>query len=168
MIKIKAELFLESVGTDICAPFFDKRGLLHVLLQDAGDILMLNDSGRIQRVHSTHGQPNGAIVDPLGLVYVTDFAHGAVLVVQPDGNQESVVEVYEDKPFKGPNSIVYDSKGTIFFTDSGPLGETGLHSPKGSLFMIANSVSGKMLKPISLETLASPSGIALSPDGKFM
>jgi len=79
-----------------------------------------------------------------------------------------VVDVYEDKPLKGPNSIVFDLNGTMFFTDSGPLGETGLHSPRGSLYVIATSLSGKMLKPISLETLAYPTGIAISPDGKFI
>jgi len=50
----------------------------------------------------------------------------------------------------------------MFFTDSGPLGTTSLQSPKGSLFMI--SVDGELLKPILLECLAHPSGVALSPD----
>lgn len=63
---------------------------------------------------------------------------------------------------QGPNSVVFDRKGNMFFTDSGPLGTTSLQSPKGSLFMI--SVDGELLKPILFECLAHPSGVALSPD----
>jgi len=87
MSKIKAEVYLESIGKDICSPFFDRRGCLHVLLQDAGDILILNESGRIQKIHSTNGQPSGAMVDSSGMIYVTDFAHGSVLLVQAEGLQ---------------------------------------------------------------------------------
>ena len=43
------------------------------------------------------------------------------------GEQEVIVGVYEDKPLKGPNSIIQDYKGNIYFTDSGPQGETGLN-----------------------------------------
>eukprot|EP01036_Dinobryon_divergens_P040732 gene40732-53897_t len=168
MTTIKADNYLDNVGSSICCPFFDKRGLLHVLLHDSGDVLSIDDSGRVKRIHNTSGQPSGAIFDQMGILYITDFAHGAVLAVQRNGQQEVVVEVYEDKPLKGPNSVAFDSKDTIFFTDSGPLGETGLHSPKGSLFMITNSLNEKILKPITLETLAFPAGVAVSPDGKFI
>jgi len=166
--RVRAETFLGRIGNDICCPFFDKKEFLHVVLHDAGDILMIDNSGCVKRIHNTSGQPSGAVFDDSGMLYISDFAHGAVLAVQLKSQQEIVVEVYEDKPLKGPNSIIVDSKGTVFFTDSGPIGETGLHSPIGSLYMITNSLSGKILKPISLETLAYPSGIALSPDGKFI
>lgn len=168
MSTVRAESFLSRIGNDVCCPFFDNQGLLHVILQDAGEIIMIDSAGRVKRIHSTSGQPSGAVFDSAGTLYVSDFAHGAVLAVQRNGEQDIVVEVYEDKPLKGPNSITMDSKGTVFFTDSGPLGETGLHSPVGSLYMITNSLSGKILKPITLGTLAYPSGIALSPDGKFI
>jgi hypothetical protein len=43
-----------------------------------------------------------------------------------------------------------------------------VQAPDGSLFVISNSPSGQILKPISLRNLAGPTGIAVSPDGKFM
>jgi len=124
---------------------------------------------KIQTVHSTQGMPSGGMFDKDGTLYVTDFAHGSVLAVQLDtGDQESLVGVYEDKPLKGPNTITQDKFGNFYFTDSGPFGQTGLDNPTGSLFTITNSPTGQILKPLALETLAYPAGVAVSPNGKFI
>ena len=58
--------------------------------------------------------------------------------------------------------ILSEKNNSLFFTDSGPLGETSIESPGGSVFAIDLSVS--MLKPIIDGKLAHPSGIALSND----
>ena len=58
--------------------------------------------------------------------------------------------------------ILSEKNNALFFTDSGPLGETSIESPGGSVFAIDLSVS--MLKPIIDGKLAHPSGIALSND----
>ena len=47
----------------------------------------------------------------------------------------------------------------MFFTDPGPEGDTGLHNPLGSVFVL----TGRILRPIALRCLAYPTGIALSP-----
>lgn len=168
MSTVKATTLISDISGGICSPFLDKSGDLHVLLQDVGDVLLVEKSGkRVHRMHCTGGQPSSALFDKNGILYVTDFGHAAVLAVQDGGQQEVIVGTYEDKPLKGPSSIVQDSKGTVYFADSGPLGETGLHCRHGSLFMITSGGS-QMLKPISLENLASPSAVALSPDGKFL
>lgn len=74
-----------------------------------------------------------------------------------------VIKDFDGKPLKGPNSLVLSDKNNcIFFTDSGPLGETSIESPNGSVFAIDLSVS--MLKPIIDGKLANPSGLAMSID----
>jgi sugar lactone lactonase YvrE len=130
--------------------------------------MMINELEKVERVHVTHGQPSGAIFDKEGVLYVSDFAHEAVLSVSPDGAQEIVVGVYEDKPLKGPNTLIQDLRGNLYFTDSGPPGETGLNNPSGSLFAIMNSSAGQILKPLSFENLAYPTGLTLSVNSKFM
>jgi len=56
--------------------------------------------------------------------------------------------------------ILSEKHNTLFFTDSGPLGETSLENPSGSVFAIDLGVS--MLKPVIYNKLAHPSGIAIS------
>jgi sugar lactone lactonase YvrE len=158
--------FIDGLSHDICSPFFDSDGNLHIII-GAGDIISITETGVTSRIHCTGGQPNGATYDADGSLYVADYGHGAILVVNKSGEQETVVSVYEDVPLKGPSSVV-SSNGNIYFTDSGPLGETGLHSPIGNVFTIMNSPTGTILKPISLGNLANPSGIAVSNNDKFM
>ena len=58
--------------------------------------------------------------------------------------------------------VLSEQNNCLIFTDSGPLGDTSIESPNGSVFSIDLSVS--MLKPIIDSKLAYPSGLALSPD----
>ena len=74
-----------------------------------------------------------------------------------------MIKDFDGEPLKGPNSTVLSSvNNTLYFTDSGPMGETSLDSPQGSVFAIDLTVS--MLKPVLVGKLAHPSGIALSPE----
>mmetsp|Transcript_33432 Transcript_33432/g.73647 ORF Transcript_33432/g.73647 Transcript_33432/m.73647 type:complete len:284 (-) Transcript_33432:233-1084(-) len=163
----KASVFVTGIGSDICCPFFGPNGKLHAVRQNAGTIITIDNVGNAQTICSTGGQPSGAVFTSDGVLYVSDFGHSAILSVQPDGQQDLVVGVYEDKPLKGPHSINI-TNGDIFFSDSGSFGETGLHSRLGSLFTISSSPSGQILQPIALESLAYPSGIAVSHNGKFI
>ena len=127
MAKTYAENHAGNVGEDVCSPFFDKFGSLHVVSSDSGNISVVRDD--ISVIHSTNGQPSAAVFDENGLLYITDYAHGAVLAVQQgdarnshdfrNDQQDVVVAVYEDKLLKGPSSIAFDKSGNIFFTDSG-------------------------------------------------
>ena len=58
--------------------------------------------------------------------------------------------------------ILSEKNNALYFTDSGPLGETSLESPCGSVFAIDLGVS--MLKPVIYNKLAYPSGLAISND----
>lgn len=166
--SVRAKVHFDNLPHDICSPFFDEEGNLHFILQDSGDIMMINQSSLTEKIHSTNGNPSGASYSSNGTLFISDYGQAAILALQPDGTQEFVVGVYEDKPLKGPSNVKCDNVGNIYFTDSGPYGETGLHAPFGSLFVITSSASGQILKPLSLETLASPSCMAISPNGKFM
>jgi aspartate beta-hydroxylase len=86
----------------------------------------------------------------------------AILRRGADGSLSEFVREYEAKDFKGPSAIAVDSKGNIFFTDSGPMGESTLQAPLGSVFTVSRD--GQLLQPLALETLAHPCGLALSPN----
>ena len=73
-----------------------------------------------------------------------------------------MIKDFDGSNLKGPHSMVLSEKNNcLFFTDSGPMGETSIENPSGSIFAIDLTVS--MLKPIVYGKLAHPSGLALSP-----
>merc|ERR1712224_933042 len=73
-----------------------------------------------------------------------------------DHNQEiePYVREYEQHMFLGPNSLCLSRNGMLYFSDSGPLGETSIQNPKGSVFAI--SPSTQLLIPLALNVLAHP------------
>ena len=123
----------------------------------SGEVHEISKNGQMRKIHGTGGQLSGATFQN-NVIYMADFAHGAV-VSNEGGDQQLVVGVYEDRPLKGPHSII-SCGDSIFFTDSGPLGETGLHNPAGSLFTITGNPSEQVLKPLSYNNLAYPTGVA--------
>lgn len=116
---------------------------------------------------SSSPQPGGTPVcitqDTLGTLYVTDAARAAILSLKDDGGCQTVLHEYESRPFKGPHTAVFDSTGQLYFTDPGPYGETGLHNPKGSCYLVTGGAGQRILRPIASESLAYPSGLALNP-----
>jgi len=112
------------------------------------------------------GSPSSLCVDVEGAVFVCDVAHQAVFRHGEDGQLSEFVKEYEAKPFKGPSAMLLDSAGNMFFTDSGPMGETTLQSPKGSIFLI--SADGQLLQPLLLEALAHPCALALGLDERVI
>lgn len=115
----------------------------------------------------------GLCFDAQGVAFVCDAAHQAIFritrVETEDGLQrqeiEPYVKEYEQAQFLGPNSLCLSrSTGMIYFTDSGPFGETSLQNPRGSVFAITPST--QLLIPLCLNTLAAPCGLALSTNEK--
>eukprot|EP00806_Schmidingerella_arcuata_P001562 Macronucleus_2409.p1 GENE.Macronucleus_2409~~Macronucleus_2409.p1 ORF type:complete len:239 (+),score=49.03 Macronucleus_2409:46-717(+) len=101
-----------------------------------------------------------------GSSFIADMAHQAILSQTVSDMRIEITPVIKDfdgNALKGPNSMVLSEKNnSLFFTDSGPLGECNLENPTGSIFAIDLGVS--MLKPILYGKLAHPCGVALSPD----
>lgn len=159
----RATVFSDKVGPDLCSPFFNAKGTLFCLSESRGDVYSLSAGGDVSVFASIEGHPTGAVFDRDAL-YICDQATRSILLMSPQtGAKEQVVAVYEDRPFAAPHSICMDRSRNITFTDAGLFGETGLHNPSGSLFQIARDV----LRPVTLNSLSHPTGIALSPNEKL-
>ena len=119
---------------------------------------------------STGGQPTGLVFDMQGSSFIADLAHQAILsqtVTDMRIEITPVIKDFDGNALRGPNSMVLSEKqNSLFFTDSGPLGETNLENPNGSIFAIDLGVS--MLKPILYGKLAHPCGLALNPDENIL
>lgn len=105
--------------------------------------------------------------DPQCCLAILDDRLGCVCVsvTYSNGQVSEFVREYESKPFKGPNTMVMDRAGNIYFSDSGPFGETTIQNPRGSVYVITcEGNEAQLLQPMALECLANPTGITLSHD----
>jgi sugar lactone lactonase YvrE len=108
------------------------------------------------------GAPNGLRVDAEDRIVVADQDGGRLRRVSADGKrQETLVETYEGKPINGPNDIIIDNKGNIYFTD--PKGSSA-RKPIGAIYRLGTDGKLKRL----LDGLAFPNGLALTPDEKSL
>ena len=126
----------------------------------------MTSEGTLEVAFSTGGQPTGLVFDQQGSSFIADMAHQAILsqtVTDLRIEITPVIKDFDGNNLKGPNSMVLSEKNnSLFFTDSGPLGDSNLENATGSIFAIDLGVS--MLKPIVYGKLAHPCGLALSPE----
>ncbi|EFC39073.1 predicted protein [Naegleria gruberi] len=161
------EKIIEIKGAVISSPIFDTQGGLCFSSINTGDVYLVPQGGESdQTIHltNTKGSPTGVAFNYVdGSILVADSANQAILKVNPENNNQ--VQIirgdFRGKPFIGPNNVIVDSKGMMYFSDSGPLGETSIENPKGSVYCL--STDGKILKSLAYECLAYPSGLAFSP-----
>ncbi|CAD8090801.1 unnamed protein product [Paramecium sonneborni] len=147
------------------------------MVSENGDILIMTNELKIDT--RMGGQPSSITIErDHTVIYIADMAHQAItykqlnqLQQQSNLNQEAAkdfVTEYEGMPFLGPNQVIisYININAIYFTDSGPFGETSVENPIGSVFMV--DLDGQEIKPTALayRCLAHPSGLALSHDEK--
>ena len=165
-------------GSGLCGLAFNPEGHLLACSSRDGRVLAHSSTG-LSEWGSTSGAPCGLAIDRAGTVLVADAAHGAVLELRSDGSGAAVVvKDFERVPLRGPHSLALDpATGALYFTDSGPEGDTGLHNPLGSVFVVSGGGGGgeggsgaqpplpRQLRPLALRCLAQPTGIALAPGG---
>ncbi|KAL4117195.1 hypothetical protein PRIC2_012640 [Phytophthora ramorum] len=151
-------------GAKICSPFVDTSNCIHYVSAGTGEVLRYTPPDVHTAVVFSGGEPQGAQFDHRGRLHVSDCAHAAILRVDDAAQPGVMVKAYEDRAFRGPNGIAFTQDDALLFTDSGPLGDTTLEKPRGSVFCIASSPSGgQVLRPLVMEALAHPWGIAVSP-----
>ncbi|KAG7395931.1 hypothetical protein PHYBOEH_003010 [Phytophthora boehmeriae] len=154
-------------GAKICSPFVSASGssdTIYYVSAGTGEVFEFRSPDSHTAIVFSGGEPSGAQFDHRGRLHLADSAHAAILRVDDSAQPGVMVKAYEDRAFRGPNGIAFADDDTLFFTDSGPLGETTLEKPRGSVFCIAFSPSGgQVLRPLMMECLAHPWGIAVSP-----
>ncbi len=115
---------------------------------------------------------NGLALDPQGRLVVTAMTDRTVYRLEKDGKRTILADRYEGKRFNGPNDIVVKSDGAIYFTDTvwglrGAAQSTDREIPYSGFFLIKDDkvtlLGGDRDSPG-----ASPNGITLSPDEKYL
>jgi gluconolactonase len=139
-------------------PVFDAAGNLYVVDAAFGRILCVDPGRRVRVVVEYDGVPNGLALGGDGDLYIADRENGILRLEPASGAIRPVVSRADLGPdFKGPNDLVFDSRGNLYFTDQG---DTDLADPTGRVFR--RNVDGSLDRLLS--NVPSPNGIALSPD----
>ncbi len=112
-------------------------------------------------------QTNGLYPYKNGNLLVCDMIGHRVLEMTTDGKiVRTVVDSYDGKPIDGPNDIITDAKGGIYFTDPQFTMEAEKFQPGRAVYYV--SPEGAITRIVEPNEFAMPNGIVLSPDGKTL
>jgi len=155
-----------------------------------GRLIRVQPDGTKQVVAEVGGGPNGAAIGPDGACYVcqnggfnwlSEDIFGVEGYMRPHGRADSytggsiqrvdiatgeVTTLYSEcdgEPLKGPNDIVFDVDGNMWFTDHGKT--YGRTMDCGAVFFA--SADGSFIRQVAFP-MVTANGVGLSPDGKTL
>ena len=112
-------------------------------------------------------QTNGTMPLANGNLAVCDmFGHRIIEMTTNGRVVKTLAGSYEGKPLDGPNDLVTDAKGGIYFTDPQFTPDTKKNQPGRAVYYI--TPRGKVVQVIGFNEFAMPNGILLSPDQKTL
>lgn len=112
-------------------------------------------------------QTNGIFPLRNGNLAVCDMFGHRVLEMTTQGKVVKVLaSTYEGKPIDGPNDLVVDAKGGIYFTDPQFTPDIKKSQPGRCVYYL--TPEGKVLRVIETNAFAMPNGVLLSPDGRTL
>ena len=151
----------------------------------AGALTRVAPDGTKTVIARTGGGPNGAAIGPDGKCYVCnnggfewhreagrvrplvqakDYSGGRIERVHlQTGTVEVLYRTCRDIPLKGPNDLVFDAHGGIYFTDLGK--RRARDMDVGAIYYA--KADGSFITEVA-HPMMTPNGIGLSPDGNTL
>jgi gluconolactonase len=151
-----------------------------------GTLTRVKPDGKKQIVANLGGGPNGAAIGPDGGVYVcnnggfewardpngylrpvaqaADYSGGRIERVDlSTGHAERIFDQVDGVSLRGPNDLVFDQYGGLYFTDLGKVRADEID--RGAIFYARPDLGAihAFARPVM-----TPNGIALSPDGRVL
>ncbi len=146
----------------------------NMYLDSKGDKSYLNSSlielkpdGTHRNILQNKMQTNGIIANKNNNLIVCNMYGNRVLEMDTNGKILKVLaDSYEGKPLDGPNDLVMDPKGGLYFTDPQYTAGPQMNQPGRAVYYL--SPEGKLIRLLEPNSFARPNGIALSPDSKTL
>lgn len=161
MPEAKLEVFYES-QTKLMSPTVDSTGQVYVCCWD-GNVVNLGLGEATPEVFvETEGLPSGVAVDRTGAAFLADLATRSLLGFHQEEGLSKVVDNFDERPLLGPTAVAVDDSDSIYFCDSGALGDTSLEKPRGAVYVISGQE--RLLLPL-ISGLAHPSAVAVFGSG---
>src|SRR5450759_337496 len=134
---------------------------------DKSSIVELKPDGSYRNISAGKMQSNGLYPYKNGNLLVCDMIGHKVVEMTTAGKVVRVVaDKYDGKSIDGPNDIITDAKGGIYFTDPQFTMEAVKFQPGRAVYYV--STDGKVTRITEPNEFAMPNGILLSPDGKTL
>jgi len=134
---------------------------------DKSSIVELKPDGSYRNISEGKMQSNGLYPYKNGNLLVCDMIGHKVIEMTTEGKVVKIVaDKYDGKKIDGPNDIITDAKGGIYFTDPQFTMEAVKFQPGRAVYYV--SPEGKVIRITEPNEFAMPNGILLSPDGKTL
>lgn len=135
---------------------------------DKSSIVELSPDGSYRNISEGKMQSNGLYPYKNGNLLVCDMIGHRVIEMTTEGKVVKVIaDKYDGKKIDGPNDIITDSKGGIYFTDPQFTMEAVKFQPGRAVYYVSPDGS-KVTRITEPNEFAMPNGILLSPDGKTL
>jgi gluconolactonase len=130
-------------------------------------IVAMEPDGSYKNIVEGKMQANGLYPYKNGNLLVCDMIGHRVVEMTTSGNVVRViVDSFDGKPIDGPNDIITDSKGGIYFTDPQFTMEAEKFQPGRAVYYV--SPDREITRLVEPNEFAMPNGILLSPDEKTL
>lgn len=127
----------------------------------------MDPDGTYRNITAGSMQTNGLYPYKNGNLVVCDMIGHRVVEMTTKGQVVKVLaDSYNGRPLDGPNDIVTDTKGGIYFTDPQFTMEPEKFQPGRTVYYL--SPDGGLTRLVEPNEFAMPNGIVLSPDGKTL
>jgi gluconolactonase len=127
----------------------------------------MSPDGSYRNISQGKMQTNGLYPYKNGNLLVCDMMGHRVVEMTTKGQVVKVIaDKYDGKSIDGPNDIITDAKGGIYFTDPQFTAEAVKFQPGRAVYYV--SPEGKITRIVEPNEFAMPNGILLSPDGKTL
>ncbi len=126
---------------------------------------MVMDPDGAFRILNPEMQTCGAIPFGNGNLAACDLLEARIIEMTPDGKMVRVLaDSFEGTHLDGPNDIVSDAKGGLYFTEPRSSAKRTKNLPGTAVFY--RNPQGKLLRVTGWNEYEFPNGCILSPDGK--
>ncbi len=146
----------EEIDSFLEGPSFDRDGNLYVVDIPFGRVFRVSPAGDFTLAAEYDGEPNGLKIHRDGRIFIADYRNGLMHLDPASGDVTPILERRHSERFKGPNDLIFDRDGDLYFTDQG---QTGMHDQTGRVYRLR---AGGQLD-LLVGTVPSPNGIALNP-----
>jgi len=128
----------------------------------------IDPNGTYKAISAGKMQTNGLYPYKNGNLVVCDMMGHQVVEMTTKGEVVKVIaNKYDGKSIDGPNDVITDAKGGVYFTDPQFTMEPTKFQPGRAVYYVSPT-DGKVTRLTKPNEFAMPNGILLSPDGKTL